>query len=68
MFLALHIDELEKLKHTVAVHSVDMDISGVTLGRKAIITNVNPGALDVNVLNVQRVEEIGVLGKSSGIG
>lgn len=68
MFLALHIDELEKSKHTVAVHSIDMDVSSVTLGRKAIVTNINPGALDIDVLDVQRVEEVCVLGKSSGVG
>jgi hypothetical protein len=45
-----------------------MDISSVTLGRKAIITNVNPSALNVNVLNVQGVEEVSVLRKGSGIG
>jgi hypothetical protein len=45
-----------------------MDISSVTLGRKAIITNVNPGALDIDMLDVQRVEEVSVLRKGGGIG
>lgn len=45
-----------------------MDVSSVTLGRKAIVTNINPGALDIDVLDVQRVEEVCVLGKSSGVG
>lgn len=44
-----------------------MDVGGVALGGEAIVTNVNPGTLDIEVLNVQRVKEVGVLGKSSGV-
>lgn len=37
---------------TVAVHGVDVDISGVTLGGEAIITDIDPSALNFDVLNV----------------
>ena len=45
-----------------------MDVGGVALGGEAIITNVNPGTLNIEVLNVQGVKEVSVLGKSSGVG
>jgi hypothetical protein len=44
-----------------------MNISGVALRREAIITNVNPGPLNIDVLDVQRVEKVGIFGKSSSI-
>jgi hypothetical protein len=55
-------------KRTVAVHGVNVDVGSVALGGEAIITNVNPGTLNIEVLNVQRVKEVSVLGKSSGVG
>lgn len=45
-----------------------MDVGGVALGGEAIITNVNPGTLNIEILNIQGVEEVSVLGKSSGVG
>lgn len=52
---------------TIAVHGVDIDVGGIGLGREAVVTNVDPGALDSHVLDIQRVEEISVLGKRSGV-
>jgi hypothetical protein len=52
---------------TIAVHSVNMNISGVALGRKAIITDVNPSALNLDMLDVERVEKVSVLGKRSSV-
>jgi hypothetical protein len=38
-----------------------MSIGQVRLGREAVVTNVDPDLLHLDVLDVQRVEEVGVL-------
>jgi hypothetical protein len=45
-----------------------VDVGGVALGGEAIVANVNPGTLNIEVLDVQGVKEVSVLGKSSGVG
>lgn len=52
---------------TVAVHGVNVDVAGVRLGREAVVADVNPGALHADVLDIEGVEEVGVLRKSSGV-
>jgi hypothetical protein len=44
-----------------------VDVSSIALRREAIITNVDPGTLDGQVLNVQGVKEIRVLGERSSV-
>ena len=51
----------------VAVHGVDVQVGCVRLGREAVIANVDPGTLDCDVLNIERVKEVGVLGKCGDV-
>ena len=37
---------------TVAVHGVDVDIRSVALGGEAVVTNVDPGTLNLDLLDV----------------
>ena len=46
---------------TIAVHGVDIEVCCIGLWREAVITNIDPGTLDSDVLYIQRVEEISVL-------
>ena len=52
----------------VAVHGVDIDVGGVGLGREAVIADVDPDTLHRHVLDVERVEKVGVLGQDTGLG
>lgn len=54
-------------RHTVAVHSVDVDVGGVGLWREAVVANVDPDLLDAEVDDVEGVEEVGVLGQGRGV-
>ena len=47
----------------VAVHGVDVKIGGVGLGREAVVADVDPYPLNAHVLDVERVEEVRVLGQ-----
>lgn len=46
---------------TIAVHSIDVEIGAVGLGREAVVIDVDPGALDVNGRNIHRVHEVSIL-------
>jgi len=52
----------------VAIHGVHVQVRRVGLGREAIVADVDPGALHRYVRDVERVEEVGVLGKDAGFG
>lgn len=60
--------EGKRPKLTVAVHVVDVNVCCVALGREAVVANVDPGSLDGDVLDVERVEEVGVFGEDGGVG
>lgn len=51
----------------VAVHGVDVEVRGVGLGREAIVADVDPRALNRDVLDVERVEEVSVLGQCGDV-
>ena len=51
----------------VAIHGVDIEVSGIGLRREAVIPDIDPGTLNPNTLDVERVEKVGVLGQGSGI-
>jgi len=47
---------------TIAVHSIQVQTSGVGFGGETVVSNIDPGPFDPDVLDVERVEEIRVLG------
>lgn len=51
----------------VTVHRVNMHICGVRLGAEAVIADVHPRPLDGKVLDVKRVEEVGILWQSARV-